>query len=122
VTVFDSSGQQIGQGPMNYSLARQVVKVDSTRRGRRLDVQLLSAFAHLKAPDTWSARVRISYVADRAVPVAAMPSLTVPGASLTTFALPAAPLGLTVPDGSSRCFALPRSRRTGPPSVRQGVW
>src|SRR6185503_11822800 len=99
VTVFDSAGQQIGQGPMNYSLARQIVKVDSLRRGRRLEIELHPAFAHLKAPDSWSARVRVSFVADRPVPVDGRMAVNVPGGASASIAIPPAPPGLTAPDG-----------------------
>ncbi len=122
VTVFDSAGQQIGQGPMNYALSRQIVRIDSTRRGRRLSLELYPAFAHLRAPDTWAAGVRISYVADRAVQAPGLTALTVPGASEASIDLPAAPAGLDMPDGFRPLLRLTAEPASGPPSVRQGAW
>jgi hypothetical protein len=122
VTVFDSTGQQIGQGPMNHALARQIVRIDSLRRGRRLDIELYPAFAHLRAPDTWQARVRVAYVTDRAVRVEGVAAVTVPAASEATITLPAAPPGLAAPDGFSPLLRLTAEPPDGPPSVRQSVW
>ena len=59
VTVFDSVGEQIGEGPLTYGFGRGEFNVSRRYRGTTLDIELFPAFAHLQAPPSWSAEVTV---------------------------------------------------------------
>ncbi len=65
VTVFDESGQQVSQGPLNYAFGRQVIELDSAVAGRRLDVELFPAFALKPPPTGWTADLTITFLASQ---------------------------------------------------------
>jgi hypothetical protein len=69
LTVFDSGGQILSRGPMNYAFTRQVIKMDSLHRDRRLQVELYPAFAHLKGDAAWSAAVRVVFLRHVSIPL-----------------------------------------------------
>ena len=62
VTVFDSVGEQLGQGPLTYGFGRKEFDITRRYRGQTLDVELFPAFAHLEAPASWNAEVTIYLV------------------------------------------------------------
>ncbi len=64
VTVFDSAGRRISEGPVDYATSRQGIELGTAMPGRLLDVELFPAFALPQEPAGWTARVRISFLAD----------------------------------------------------------
>jgi hypothetical protein len=60
VTVFDSAGAQVGQGPLNYRIGRQEVEIKGRHRGQTFNVELYPAFARRDPPESWTAEVRLS--------------------------------------------------------------
>ncbi len=63
MTVFDSTGRKVSDGPLHHAFGRQSVELDSTLAGAMVDVELFPGFAHLDPPDSWSADVRIAFTA-----------------------------------------------------------
>ena len=62
VTVFDSTGRQIGQQPQNYARGRQTIPLDSTRVGRPLAVEVFPAWADPDAVHPWSATLTVRFL------------------------------------------------------------
>ncbi|MBI4420465.1 MAG: S8 family serine peptidase [Gemmatimonadetes bacterium] len=121
ITVFDGAGQQLSQGPMNYAFARETVKLDSLHRDAPLVIELYPAFAHLRPPEAWSARVRIAYLPARPAPVATSAVTIFPG-STETVSLPAVPGDLTAPEGVAPLARITVRPADGVPSVRESRW
>ncbi len=91
VTVFDSSGQQVSQGPMNYAISRQRFAVTAALVGRPLTVELFPAYAREDARASWRADVRVRFLASAPrMLVAPEPGVVVAGgrSRLTFGALP----------------------------------
>lgn len=63
VTVFDSAGFKVAEGPLSYGFGRLTVELPRYRRGVPLEIELFPAFAHLEPPDRWSGQGRISLIA-----------------------------------------------------------
>jgi hypothetical protein len=70
VTVFDSSGLKIADGPLHYSFGRLELALDSAHAGRRVAVELFPGFAHLEPPREWTADIRVAFLAGEAVRLA----------------------------------------------------
>ena len=66
VTVYDSVGVEIGEGPLSYPVGRSMFTLDRWRQGEPLFVEIFPAFAGLEAPSTWSAIVNVTFMARRA--------------------------------------------------------
>ncbi|HVH68946.1 MAG TPA: S8 family serine peptidase [Gemmatimonadales bacterium] len=62
VTDFDSAGQQVGQGALNYALGRHTVTVPPTLRGHPVTVELFPAFARANGTHPWRASVRVRFL------------------------------------------------------------
>ncbi|HEY6157489.1 MAG TPA: S8 family serine peptidase, partial [Gemmatimonadales bacterium] len=64
VTDFDSSGQQVGQGALNYAFGRHAVDARAVAplRGRTLTVELFPAFARYSGAHPWRATVRVRFL------------------------------------------------------------
>jgi len=64
VTDFDSTGQQVGQGALNYAFGRHAVDARATAplRGRPLTVEVLPAFARYNGAHPWRATVRVRFL------------------------------------------------------------
>ena len=64
VTDFDSTGQQVGQGALNYASGRHALdaRVAAALRGRPLMVELLPAFARYNGAHPWRATVRVRFL------------------------------------------------------------
>lgn len=67
VTVFDTSGAQVGQGPLNYVIGRKKIQLKPYHRNQTLSVELFPAFARLEPPPRWEATVKLSLLAARPV-------------------------------------------------------
>ena len=62
VTDFDSSGQQIAQGPLNYAFGRHGFSVPVALQGHSLTVELFPAFARVEGAHPWRATVRVRFL------------------------------------------------------------
>ena len=64
VTDFDSSGQQVGQGALNYAFGRHAVdaRAAAALKGRPLTVELFPAFARYNGAHPWRATVRVRFL------------------------------------------------------------
>jgi hypothetical protein len=122
LTVFDSAGQQLSRGPMNYPFNRQVIKIDSLRRNVPLEIELYPAFAHLRPESSWGADVRIAFLrpAPRRLPARDSSQVTIePGATITVLA---ASDTTSVPADFRRLIRVLAVPSGGPPSVRTEAW
>jgi subtilisin family serine protease len=73
VTVYDSTGVRLSDGPLNYAFGRQSLALDPEAANRRLDVELVPAFARPDENAGWSSRVRLSYIAAESEPLSVSP-------------------------------------------------
>jgi len=62
VTVFDSTGQQVSEGPLNYAVGRQRFDVPEGLAGRPLTVELFPASAQVGPAPSWQATVRVRFL------------------------------------------------------------
>jgi subtilisin family serine protease len=62
VTDFDSTGQQVGQGAMNYAFGRQGFAVSPGLKGHPLLIELFPAFARVTGAAPWHAHVRVHFL------------------------------------------------------------
>src|SRR5207247_2577402 len=69
VTEFDSTGQQVGQGAMNYAVGRHSFEIPPARRDRPITVELFPAFARDGGAHAWRARVRVRFLLRDARPL-----------------------------------------------------
>lgn len=60
VTVFDSAGHKIADGPLHYARGRQEVHLGRDRPAEVV-VELFPGYAHLRPTGTWRARVRVAF-------------------------------------------------------------
>ncbi|MGH9258653.1 MAG: hypothetical protein ACRD08_01965, partial [Acidimicrobiales bacterium] len=91
VTVFDSTGQQVSQAPMNYAVGRQRFAVTPALAGRPLTIELFPAYARVEARAPWPAEVHVRFLASAPrILVPPEPGLVVAGgrSRLTFGALP----------------------------------
>jgi len=101
VTEFDSTGQQVGQGPLNYPTGRQPLDVTALR-GRPLLIELAPAFARADGAHAWRATVRVRFLLEDARPWdgAGRVSVVAGGRVRVPSLTPAAsPLALPLPSG-----------------------
>jgi tripeptidyl-peptidase-2 len=70
VTVFDTSGARVSDGPLNYSGARQMVELTASGAFGGLDVELLPAFARGDAQTGWVAELEVMFLLPEAVSLA----------------------------------------------------
>lgn len=70
VTVFDSMGQQVSQGPLNYAFGRQGFDVPDSPAGREraLTVELFPCYALPARARAWRATVRVRFLLPAARP------------------------------------------------------
>ncbi len=102
VTEFDSTGQQVGQGAMNYALARHHFDVPAGLKRHPLTVELFPAFARVTGIRPWRATARVRFLlkdprlvsdASRDVTVVAGGRAALPIGKLPEPVLPALPEG-----------------------------
>jgi len=62
VTEFDSTGQQVSQGPLEYALGRQTFAVPAALQGHPLIVELYPGFASVKGVHPWRGKVRVRFL------------------------------------------------------------
>jgi subtilisin family serine protease len=65
VTVYDSVGVEVGEGPLSYPIGRTTIELERWRTGEPLTVELFPAFAIEDPARRWSASVVIGFLARR---------------------------------------------------------
>ena len=109
---------------MNYAFAREVVSLDSLGRGSPVTIELSPAFAHLRPPETWTARVRITCLAAEPVRLLSGSAAVValdPGATISV-PLPGAAPTLAPPQGFRPLLRATAGPPGAVPAARQGPW
>jgi subtilisin family serine protease len=80
LTVFDSTGEIVANLPQNYAFGRLAFAIPPERRGMGLLLELFPAYADPAERASWSARVRVRFLAERPEPAAgALETSTVAG-------------------------------------------
>jgi hypothetical protein len=62
VTDYDSTGQQVGQGALNYAVGRHTFTVPPALRGHPLTIELFPAFARDNGAHPWPANVSVRFL------------------------------------------------------------
>jgi subtilisin family serine protease len=126
VTVFDSVGRRIADGPVDYPVSRQAIEIDSSLIGQLLNVELLPAFALEDDPGDWSAEVRLSFLSHKAIALPVEPTgdqsgfrIVPSGSVLVTFIPPLE--GLLQPEGFVPLLEIEANPERGVASVRRGA-
>jgi hypothetical protein len=126
VTVFDSTGARRSDSPMNYAFGRHTLELTADDAGNTLTIELFPAFAHLEPPESWTAEVRIRYVATEPVALPALGSSTVaelevaPSESRAVQFGPV-PLEFELPEGYAPLVEVSSQPAKGPAAVRRGA-
>jgi len=101
VTDFDSTGQQLGQGALNYAFGRHAVAVPPALRGHPFTVELFPGFARENGAHPWLASVRIRFLLAQPRPLGGGADVSVATGGRTGVRLPATPSAgeLALPEG-----------------------
>ena len=121
VTEFDSTGQQVSQGPLEFALGRQAFAVPAALQGHPLTVELYPGFARDKGVHAWRAKVRVRFLLSEPRPLGDGQDITVlPGGRAP---LPASrPRDLALPEGFAPLVEVRiRSSVGAPDAVRRVV-
>ena len=121
VTEFDSTGQQVSQGPLEYAFGRQAFTVATGLRGHPLTVELYPGFARDGGVHPWRARVRVRFLLSEPRPLGDGRDITVlPGGRAP---LPVQrPRELTLPQGFAPLVEVRVRPSVGAPdAVRRAV-
>ena len=121
VTEFDSTGQQVSQGPLEYAFGRQAFTVATGLRGHPLTVELYPGFARDRGVHPWRARVRVRFLLSEPRPLGDGRDITVlPGGRAP---LPVQrPRELTLPQGFAPLVEVRVRPSVGAPdAVRRAV-
>ncbi|HKW41858.1 MAG TPA: S8 family serine peptidase, partial [Gemmatimonadales bacterium] len=120
VTDFDSTGQQVGQGALNYALGRHTVNITPALRGHPLTVELFPAFARESGVRPWRGSVRVSFLLAEPRSLSDGPEVTVVPGGRVAVPLPKR-ADLALPDDFARLVELrvrPQAG-SGPDAVRR---
>jgi hypothetical protein len=100
VTDFDSTGQQVGQGALNYASGRHAVdaRALAALRGRPLTVELFPAFARYNGAHPWRATLRVRFLLAQPRSVGGGTDVRVVAGGRAVVPLPRPP-ELTLPEG-----------------------
>ncbi len=98
VTVFDSSGQQVAQGPLNYAVGRLTFDLPAELRGTPLTIELFPALAVTANAAPWRATVRARFLLPAPRPIDGAKAVSVVSGArqavpIGEFNAPAAPEG-----------------------------
>ncbi|HUK61928.1 MAG TPA: hypothetical protein VLV15_01305, partial [Dongiaceae bacterium] len=92
VTEFDSSGQQVGQNPLNYAFGRQSLAIPGSLRRHLLLIELAPAFARADGAHPWRATVRVRFLLERPQSTNRATEISVVPGGRTLLTLPSLPL------------------------------
>jgi len=98
VTDFDSTGQQVGQGAMNYAFARHSFDVAPGLRKAPVTIELFPAFARDGGAQPWRATVRVRFLFRDPQPFGGARDVTVVAGGRAVAPLTQPPL-LALPEG-----------------------
>lgn len=119
VTVFDSAGAQVSQGPLNYAFGRQSFELPARLAGGMITIELFPAFALAPSAHPWRATVRVRYLLEEARPLGATTDLSVVPGGRALVPVADAPLPvLALPEGF---FPLLEARVRSPASFAESV-
>jgi subtilisin family serine protease len=120
VTEFDSAGQQVSQGPLEFAFGRQAFAVPTALHGRPLTVELYPGFARDKGVHPWRATVRVRFLLSEPRPLGDGRDITVlPGGRAP---LPAQrPRELALPEGFAPLVELRVRSSVGAPDAARRV-
>lgn len=123
VTDFDSTGQQVGQGALNYALGRHTVAIPATLRGHPMTVELFPAFARDDGAHPWRATVRVRFLLGTPRSSGDGAEMSVVPGGRTTLSLGRRP-DLALPDGFAPLveLKLQATGDGGPDAVRWVPW
>ena len=115
VTEFDSTGQQVSQGPLEYAFGRQAFAVPPALRGHPLTVELYPGFARDKGVHPWRGKLRVRFLLSEPRPLGDGREITVlPGGRAP---LPAQrPRDLALPEGFAPLVEVSVRASVGPPA------
>ena len=115
VTEFDSTGQQVSQGPLEFALGRQAFAIPTALQGHPLTVELYPGFARDKGVHPWRARVRVRFLLSEPRPLGDGRDITVlPGGHAP---LPGQrPPDLSLPEGFAPIVEVKVRSSAGPPA------
>jgi len=120
VTEFDSAGQQVGQGAMNYAVGRHGFDIAPALRDRPVTVELFPAFARDGGARPWHATVRVRFLLREGRPFGDGADVTVVPGGRTVVA-PQRPPQLALPDGFAPLVELRVHAGVGADAVRRVV-
>src|SRR5213594_3216876 len=114
VTEFDSAGQQVSQGPLEYAFGRQAFAVPPALRGHPLTVELYPGFARDKGVHPWRGKLRVRFLLSEPRQLGDGREITVlPGGRAP---LPAQrPRDLALPEGCAPLVEVSVRASVGPP-------
>ena len=119
VTEYDSAGQQVGQGAMNYALGRHSFDVPSALKDHPITIELFPAFARDDGAHPWRTTVRVRFLLREGRPFGTGADVSVVAGGRTVLPpqrppelTPSPVAGRNVVSGSS----MPQSSRPTPPS------
>ena len=120
VTEFDSAGQQVSQGPLEFAFGRQAFAVPAALQGHPLTVELYPGFARDKGVHPWRAKVRVRFLLSEPRPLGDGRDITVlPGGRAP---LPAQrPRELALPEGFAPLVEVRVRSSVGAPDAARRV-
>ncbi|PYO99104.1 MAG: hypothetical protein DMD60_02470 [Gemmatimonadetes bacterium] len=121
VTEFDSTGQLVSQGPLEFAFGRQAFAVPAALQGHPLTVELYPGFARDRGVHAWRAKLRVRFLLGEPRPISGGRDITVlPGGRAP---LPAQrPPELTLPEGFAPLVEVKvRSSAGAPDAIRRVV-
>ena len=99
VTDYDSTGQQVGQGALNYAIGRHTVTVAPSLRGHPLTIELFPAFARDNGAHPWPAEVSVRFLLAEPRPLGDGTDVRVVSGGRAAVTLDKSPGDLPLPEG-----------------------
>ncbi len=99
VTDYDSTGQQVGQGALNYAVGRHSFAVPPSLRGHPLTIELFPAFARDNGARPWPADVTVRFLLVDPRPLGDGTDFRVVAGGRSSVALGKAPDDVALPAG-----------------------
>ena len=120
VTEYDSAGQQVGQGAMNYALGRHSFDVPSALKDHPITIELFPAFARDDGAHPWRTTVRVRFLLREGRPFGTGADVSVVAGGRTVLP-PQRPPELTLPPGFAPLVERRVHPAVGVDAVRRGV-